>query len=108
MGMPFEGNGQFGYNPTTKKYAGTWVDTMSPYPLSMEGTWDEKSRTMTQLGTGKDPQGNEMKMKITTVYNQDGSRLFTMYGMMPDDEMVKMMEIKYTKSKGAPAKASRN
>jgi len=105
MGMPFQGNGQFGYNPSTKKYTGTWVDTMSPYPVTMEGTWDEKTQTLTQMGTGKDPQGNEMKMKITTVYNKDGSRLFTMYSMMPNNETVKMMEISYTKSKTGEAKS---
>lgn len=100
MGMPFEGSGQFGFNPETKKYTGTWVDTMAPYAMTVEGTWDEKTQTMTQMGTGKDPLGNEQKMKLTTVHNKDGSRLFTIYALMPNDETMKMMEIKYTKSKG--------
>lgn len=106
MGMPFEGSGQFGFNPESKKYAGTWVDTMSPFAMTVEGTWDEKTQTMTQMGTGKDPAGNEQKLKLTTVYNKDGSRLFTINALLPDGSAMKMMEIKYTRSKQADAKSS--
>ena len=104
MGMQFEGSGQTGFNPETKKYTGTWVDSMSPYAMATEGTWDEKTQTFTQHGTGKDATGNEMKMKMTSVYNKDGTRLFTMSGAMPDGKEMKMMEILYTKSKSGDAK----
>ncbi len=98
MGSEFQGCGQTGFDPDKKKYVGTWVDSMSPHAMTMEGTWDEATRTLTNLGTGKDPAGNEMKTKMTSVYNKDGSRTFTMYGLMDGQEM-KFMEIHYTKSK---------
>ncbi len=109
MGMPFEGCGQVGYNAGSKKYVGTWIDSMTPTAMATEGTWDEKTQTMTQTGTGTDPTGNEQKMKMTTVYNKDGSRLFTMFLVLPDKQEMKMMEIRYTKAKkaagaSAPAK----
>jgi hypothetical protein len=97
MGATFEGAGVFGYNPQTKKYTGTWVDTMSPYAMTTEGSWDEKTKTMTQMGKGKDAAGTEMTMKLVTVYNDDGSRLFTIYPTM-EGQTIKAMEIKYTKS----------
>jgi hypothetical protein len=108
--MPFSGCGQFGFNPDSKKYVGTWVDSMSPFAMTMEGTFDESTKTMTQFGTGKDPAGNEMKSKSTVVYNQDGSRTFTMFAPAAEDQWMKIMEIRYTKakeqhdSKAAPSK----
>jgi hypothetical protein len=104
MGMPFEGCSQTTFNPQTKKYTGTWVDSMSPYAMTVEGTWDEKTKTLTQTGTGKDMTGTEMSMKMTTTVNADGSRLFSMFVPVSDDETMKVMEIKYTKSKQADAK----
>ena len=105
MGMSFEGASQTGFNPDTKKYTGTWVDSMSPHAMTMEGTYDEATKTFTSYGASKDPAGNEMKMKMTTKYNSDGSRLFTMYGEQ-EGESMKMMEILYTRAKGSSAKAS--
>jgi hypothetical protein len=99
MGEKFEGSSQMGFNPDTKKYTGTWVDSMSPYAMSMEGSWDEKTKTLTQIGTGKDPSGNESKMKMTSVRKDDGSRLFTMFMQGPNGEDMKVMEIHYTKAK---------
>ncbi len=105
MGMPFEGSGQFGFNPEKKKYTGTWVDTMSPYPMAVEGTWDEKTQTMTETGIAKDPTGTEHKMKMITVYNKDGTKVFTIYALA-DGKEVKAMEMKYTKAKQSDAKTS--
>ncbi len=106
MGMPFEGCSQTSFNPETKKYTGTWVDSMSPHAMATEGTWDEKTKTLTQAGTGKDVTGTEMKMKMTSAYNKDGTRLFTMFGAMPDGKEMKMMEILYTKAKSGDAKSA--
>jgi hypothetical protein len=97
MGADFEGSSQTGYDQASKKFVGTWVDSMSPHPMKMEGTWDEKTQTMTSTGTGKDPNGSEAKHKMVLVYNKDGSRNFTMFGYINGAE-VKMMEIKYTRA----------
>jgi hypothetical protein len=104
MGMAFEGSSQIGYNPDNKKYVGTWVDSMSPYAMATEGEYDEKTQTLTSHGSGKGPDGSEMKMKMTTTHNKDGSRLFTMYGEMPDGKSMKMMEILYTRAQDGESK----
>lgn len=98
-GMPFQGASYTGYNAETKKYFGNWIDSMSNSPMSVEGTWDEKSQTLTSIGVGKGPDGSEMKFKMTTTYKKDHSRLFTMSMIGPDNSDMKMMEILYTKSK---------
>ena len=99
MGMEFQGSSQMGYDPATKKYVGTWVDSMSPHPMKMEGTYDAATRTFTSYGSGKSPDGSEMKSKMVVTYGEDDTRHFTMYGMM-DGAEIKMMEMKYTRAAG--------
>jgi len=70
----------------------------------VEGDWDEKTQTMTLIGTDKGPSGNEVKTKMVVTYNKDGSRTFTMYAIMNGKEM-KMMECHYTRVDDKPAKS---
>ena len=95
-GVKFEGQGVFGFNPETKKYIGTWVDSMSPFMTTNTGTYDAASKTMTMEMTGRDPSGAEQKGKIVEVHPDENTRQFTMYGVLPgSEEMVKMMEAVY-------------
>ena len=48
--MPFEGHGVYGYDVKKAKYVATWVDSMSKHIDMMEGTYDEKSKTLTFTG----------------------------------------------------------
>jgi hypothetical protein len=104
-GMPYEGCGQFGYDSEKKKYVGAWVDSMNPYASHMEGTYDAATKTLTQFGTGKNPDGSSMKSKSVVVYKENG-RVFTMYNQASPgkDEWIKVMEIVYKKVGGAKAK----
>lgn len=97
MGEDFEGVGQMTYDAKSKKYVGTWIDSMTPTMSKTEGTWDEKTQTLTSTMDGKDPTGSDMTSKMTVVYNKDGSRSMTMWGLIGGQE-VKMMEIKYTRA----------
>lgn len=99
-GQEFTGKGQFGYDPSSKKYVGTWIDSMSPYMMKMEGTYDASSRTLTFLAESINPQtGQPMKAKMETKYTSDDERIMTMYMGVPgsEDEYFKHMECKYTK-----------
>jgi len=95
-GMKFTGHMQLGYDPIKKKYVGTWIDTISPFLQTMEGTYDEKTKTSTMMATGK-PSTSKM---ITRHVSAD-ERVFEM--MMPvegkENEWWKMMEVKYTRRK---------
>ena len=104
MGTTFEGLRQTAFDPEKKKFVGSWVDSKSPYPTHMEGIWDEKTQTMTSMGIGKVPSGNEIKTKMVVTYNKDDSRTFTMYAIMNGEEM-KMMELHYTRADDKPAKS---
>jgi hypothetical protein len=101
-GEKFEGASATGYDPVKKKFVGTWVDTMSPFPMSLEGEYDEGSKTLTMMGEGTDHMtGKPCKMKMVTKYAGDDKKTFTMYGEGKDggEKWQKTMVIEYTRRK---------
>lgn len=101
-GIPFEGHGQFGYDPLKKKYVGTWIDSMSPGLSVLEGDYDAKTKTMTYEGDGIDATSKmKFHQKMVTTTKDDGTRVFTLFMKMGPtaDKEVKFMEITYTKKK---------
>lgn len=101
-GMKYAGRMQLGYDPQKKKYVGTWIDTMSPYLSTMEGTYDEKTKTSTMIATGVDVMtGKPTASKMTTRIESEDEKVFEMF--MPvegkKDEWWKSMEIRYTRKK---------
>ena len=72
-------SGQTGYDPQKKKYVGTWVDSMSPSVMVTEGEFDSKTDTMTMNSKGTDPSGKPYDLKLTTVYKDKNTRVFTMF-----------------------------
>ncbi len=100
MGMPFNGHGQFGYDPHKKKYIGTWIDTFSPHLSVQEGTMDEKTKTLTMMSKGFDPMtGKESISKMVSTMIDHDHKTFQIF--MPvegkEDKWWKQMEIKYTR-----------
>jgi hypothetical protein len=93
----FHGCGQTGFDTNKKKYVGTWVDTMSTELMTMEGDYDAASRTLTMSAKGTDPTGKAYDAKMTSKYDDDDTRVFTM-SMKSEEtkgEYVKLMEITY-------------
>jgi hypothetical protein len=76
---PFEGHGVEGYDTTKKKYVSTWVDSMTTSVMVGEGTYDAASKTATDTIEGPGPDGKPMKMKATTEWKDDDTRVFTMF-----------------------------
>jgi hypothetical protein len=101
-GMPFEGRGQFGYDPAQKKYVGTWIDSMSPALSVLEGSYDAKTKTLTYTGDGVCPiDGSKVAQRMVSTTKADGSREFTLYlnGTPTGGKEAKVMQILYTKRK---------
>jgi hypothetical protein len=98
---PFEGHGQNGYDAKKGKYVATWIDTMSTHIDLMEGTYDEKTKTLTLNADSEEPtSGKPMKLRLETQFKDDGTRAFTEYVQMEGQkEFAKFMEITYTKRK---------
>lgn len=100
-GVAFHGASQMGYDPSKKKYVGSWVDSASPFATQMEGTYDAATKSLTLIGIGKEPSGNEMKTKLVTTYKDDDNRTMTMYMPGPggDNAWFKLMEVIYRRRK---------
>jgi hypothetical protein len=101
MGTRFEGLRQTGFDLEKKRFIASWVDSTSRFPTHTDGTWDEKTQTMSSIGTGRSPSGDEMKTKMVVSYNEDGSHTLTMYAIMRGEQM-KMMEFHYTRVADKP------
>ena len=100
-GFAFEGHGVNGFDEKKGKYVGTWVDTMSAQIDKLEGTYDEKTKTITLHRDSVNPgDGKPMKLRLETSFNDDGTRTFK--NIMQEHgkkDFVQLVEIKYTKRK---------
>lgn len=96
MGIEFKGHGSTGYDAASKKYVGTWVDSLSPGMMHLKGEYDKESKTLTLFGMAPGMDGNPAKHRLTTVY-KDGKRVMTMYITLQGGEETKFMQLDYTK-----------
>jgi hypothetical protein len=52
FGQKFSGRGMDTYDAARKKYVSVWFDSMSTYPMTMEGTFDPGKKALTLVGEG--------------------------------------------------------
>ena len=103
-GMAFEGRGMTGYDPISGKYIGTWCDSMSPGVMVTEGTFDEKTRTLTMVGEAYDQTGTKVKHRMLTIHKDQNTVVFEMYVTGADGKETKAMTITYTRAGAAADK----
>ena len=60
FGSTFEGHGTNGYDAKKNKYVATWVDTMSVRIDALEGTYDDKTKTLTLNSDSEAPDGKQI------------------------------------------------
>ncbi len=103
-GFPFSGRGQTGFDPTSGKYVSTWIDTISPSMLTMEGTFDKESKTLTFVGKSVDPEtGQKVSTKVVQRYIDENHKSFKMLMEVPGstDGFATFMEIDYVRKSDA-------
>jgi hypothetical protein len=99
-GMPFEGNSTLGYDNAKKKFISTWVDNMGTGITVMEGTWDEKTKTMHLKGKQTDPtSGKETTIRETFQIIDDNTQKMEMFMTPVGGKEFKNMEIVFTRKK---------
>jgi hypothetical protein len=96
MGMPFEGLGTLAYDNAKKVYITTWIDNMGTGLMVMEGTWNDKTKTINFAGTMVDPvSGKDTKATQRFQMLDDNTQLMEMFSPRPDGKgMFKTMELK--------------
>jgi Protein of unknown function (DUF1579) len=98
MGQPFSGIGYTGYDNTTKKYIGTWMDTASTAMMVSKGSMNGK--VLKTTSSMADPlTGKMMTLTDTLTIADNDHHTMEMWGPGPDGKNAKMMEIAYTRKK---------
>jgi hypothetical protein len=79
-GGVFQGRSMYGYDPVLQKYVGLWVDSTNSHLNVSEGSYDEKSRTLTLTADGVDPTKGE-RTRVTQVkeFRDDDTLSFSVY-----------------------------
>jgi hypothetical protein len=97
-GLPFEGKSQQGYDPLKKKYVTTWIDSMGPSMLVMEGLFDKDGKTYTETGEGPGMDGKLRKFRSVYEWKDKDTIVFQMYETADGKEQ-QTLKITYTRKK---------
>lgn len=97
MGMPFEGYGLIGYDNAKKVFVSSWVDNMGTGIMTMEGKWDDKTKTIHFMGKVTDATtGKETPVRETFSYIDNNKQKMEMF-MTQEGKEYKSMEIIFTR-----------
>lgn len=96
----FEGRGLEAWDPARGKYSALWIYSLSPQPLSAEGTWDEatKTRTLRMDVPPADGKPGKVEWHVTRVVSDD-ERQFQILGEAPGGERNEMLAIRYVRKR---------
>lgn len=99
-GFQFQGKGFDGYDQGKKKFVGVWIDSMITGLMTLEGTYDEKTKTLTMTGVGPGEGGKEQqKFKNVTKFTDSDHHTFEMYMVGDDGKETLAFTIEYTRKK---------
>lgn len=97
MGMPFEGMSLVGYDNAKKVFISTWIDNMGTGVMTLEGTWDAATKTITFKGKCVDPMsGKDINIRETFQFTDANTQKMEMF-MVADGKESKTMSIIYTR-----------
>jgi len=97
---PFFGVGHFGFNRSSGKYQGTWLDIMSTEITTDEGDYDEASNTYNMCGTVFHPAlGRTITKRSAVRVESDNRHVMEQFFPGPDGKDVRMISIIYTRKK---------
>lgn len=99
-GETMEGEGIFGYDNSSGKHFATWIDSMGTGMAYATGSCDDKTKVLTLTGEMVCPINNKKCQfkEVWTKVNPD-KYVFSWYDNSMTDEMVRGMEITYSRRK---------
>ena len=97
MDKPFTGIMTLGYDPPTKRYVGTWVDSMTSHLWAYAGTLDAARKVLTLEAEGPCPMtpGKMSKFKEIIELQSKDHRVFSSSMQAEDGTWTLMMTINY-------------
>lgn len=98
-GVAFSGHGTTAYDPISKKYVGSWVDSMSAGMATSESTYDPATKKVTGTMAARDMTGAMSKSRTVSESADADHRVMMMFATMPDGKEMQTMRITYTRQK---------
>ena len=99
-GTPYEGTGVWGYDRSTGRYSGIWVDNNDQTIRLDDGRWDPATQTMIWSANTADPQGRYTRMLFTEKF-EGNIRRFDMVALTRKGEVPLVRMIFTKRAEGA-------
>jgi len=99
MGQPFEGLGVTGYDNEKKQYQSTWIDNMGTGIMTASGSYDAKTKTLSDQGTFSCPAEGQKSFRAVTKFIDQDNFTYEWYMAGPDGKEFRAMEIVYARKK---------
>lgn len=96
----YRGQSQVGYDPSTNKFIGTWIDTSHPRLNTFEGT--RQGNTLSMTSKDIDPKTGQQKLtRMITTYVDADHKTYVSFEPVPGKagQRWKTMEVSYTRRK---------
>ena len=99
MGMPYEGMSILGYDNAKKIFISTWIDNMGTGVMTLEGVWNDKTKTINFKGKEVDPMnGKDIEVRETFQLIDNDNQQLEMFSVINGKES-KTMKIHFTRKK---------
>ncbi len=93
--MPYEGHGIIGFDNVKQVFVKTWYDNLSTSILVLEGTINEKEKTIEYRGTTMNPMTKTpVNIRQVQDFSNPETQTLTVYMQGDDGNEIKSMEIK--------------
>jgi hypothetical protein len=99
FGTPYTGIMTLGYDPKSKKYVGTWVDSMGDYLWQYKGAVEGTKLTLDSKGPCPLKPGQLVNFKETIELKGKDNKVFTSSIQEDDGSWTQMVTIEYTRKK---------
>jgi hypothetical protein len=96
-GTPYQGTGVWGYDRSTGRYSGIWVDNNDQTIRADDGRWDAAAKTMTWSANIIMPDGRQQRLLFTEEFRGE-TRTFNMVALTRKGE-VPLVRMVFTKRK---------
>jgi len=94
----FEGHGYWGFNKSTGRYEGFWIDTATTMMQNEVGTVDAVGKRWVMEGEMVDPSGQTIRKRSVITLDDDDHHRMEMFFIQGGQEM-RGMEIRYQRVK---------
>jgi hypothetical protein len=90
----FEGHGLYGWDASTEKYTGVWVDSLQTAISRAEGTWNPATKTMT-FNVEATHGGQKVRYREETQTQPDGTQVYRHFLPTPAGGEFEMIRTTY-------------